>query len=164
MAVSDNPHRSRVKLDPKEMTITIEIVKREDDSVVETGVYKAGEVAENLRPQVSLYGLSKLLQDRASDVPVGPGKIAAMNDLMEQFRNGTWSAERTPGAPVVSAEVEALAAIKGVSVAVIQNSLRQYPVEVRKNILANAAVVAKAAEIRSARGEAKPVDLGDLTA
>lgn len=166
MPISDNPFRSRVTLDATKLTITIEIVKKETatekESVVETGVYDAHEVHENIRNNVALYGLSKLLQDRASDTPVGPEKIKAMNAVMDNFRAGTWTAERKAGAPIVSPEVEAIAELKSATVAEIQATLKTYTQAQKDSIFANARVKAKADEIRARRQGAAPVDLGDL--
>lgn len=162
MATSTNPHRTRVELKSEDMTIKVSVIKRDDDSVVEEAVFAASEIAANLRNDVALYGLSKLLQDRTSEVEVGPGKIAAMTALFEQFKKGVWSAERKAGSPVVSAEVEALAQIKGLTVAGAQAALKKYPADVKAAILANPQIVALAATIRAARVETESVDLSDL--
>lgn len=164
MALSDNPFRNRVTLKPDALTILVEVIKRDDESVVETAEFAGADVHTNLRNNVALYGLSKLLQDRTSEVPTGPGKVAAMKELMEQFKSGTWTAERKAGAPVVSAEVEAVAELKGCTTAEAQLSLKGYDVETRKKILANPKVVALAQEIRGRRTAATPTDLSDLTA
>jgi hypothetical protein len=162
MPVSVNPYRNRVKLDVEKLAVIVEVLKKDDESVVETGTFEASQLPDNLRPHVALYGLSKLLQDRTSEVETGPGKIAAMNELMEQFRQGVWTAERKSGSPTVSAEVEALAAIKGLTVAEAQAALRKYDKPVRDKILSNEKIVAKAEEIRKARKTAEGIDLEDL--
>lgn len=162
MGTSTNPFRTSVELKAAEMAIHIKILKKEDNSVVEEEVFQASGVADNLRGDVALYGLSKLLQDRTSEVEVGPGKIAAMRALMEQFGKGVWSQDRKPGAPVVSAEVEALAQIKGCTVAEAQSALRKYPADVKANILANPQIVELATKIRESRKAAESISLDDL--
>lgn len=164
MGTSTNPFRTRVTLNAEKLSILIEILKKDDETVVESGEFVASEVATAIQKNVVLYGLSKLLQDRTSETEVGPGKIAAIVAVMEQFKAGNWVAERKSGSPVVSAEVEALAAIKGWTVAEAQGALKKYDVEVRKQILANPAIVKKAEEIRSARANAESLSLDDLAA
>lgn len=175
MALSDNKFRLSVLLnklakEPTDefpnglpaMSVNVNVIKREDDTVVESETFLAGEIGENVRGDVALYGLSKLLQDRSSDTPAGPGKLAAMREVMELLKAGTWERERKAGAPVVSAEVEALAEIKNISVAEAQAALRKYSKETRDQILANPKIVERAAAIRERRGKAE-VSLDDLT-
>lgn len=162
MATSTNPFRTRVALNAESMSIKVTIIKKEDESVVEEAEFNAAEVAESLRGDVALYGLSKLLQDRTSEVEVGPGKIAAMQALFAQFVKGVWSAERKAGSPVVSAEVEALAQLKGITVAEAQSALKKYPADVKASILSNPKIVELAATIRAARTSAETISLDDL--
>jgi hypothetical protein len=151
-----------VTLNAEKLAILIEILKKDDETVVESGEFSAAEIAANLRNNVVLYGLSKLLQDRTSETEVGVGKIAAIQLVMDQFKAGNWVAERKSGSPVVSAEVEALAEIKEISVAEAQAALKKYDVEIRKQILANPVIVAKAEQIRSARKSAEGISLDEL--
>lgn len=162
MATSTNPFRTKVALIAAAMQIKVTIIKKDDESVVEEAEFPAAEVAESLRNEVALYGLSKLLQDRTSEVEVGPGKIAAMQALFEQFKKGIWSAERKAGSPVVSAEVEALAQLKEITVAEAQSALKKYPADVKASILANPKIVELAASIRAGRANAESIDLSDL--
>ncbi len=163
MARSDNPFRLTADLDAEKGGIVFKILNRESEAEVERLEVKANEVHENIRMAVGLYGLSKLLQDRTSEVPAGPGKAAAMSEVLALLRAGTWEKERQVGAPVVSAEVEALAAIYGKTVPEIQAALKGYSAEQRKAILAAPTVIAKAAEIKAKR-DAAPAPTLDLTA
>jgi hypothetical protein len=170
MALSDNKFRLQVALNKAAneetsapaMSVSVNVIRREDDTVIETEHFEASKIGENVRPDVALYGLSKLLQDRSSDTPAGPGKLNAMREVFALLESGTWERERKAGAPVVSAEVEALAALKGVAVAEIQTALRKYTKEQREQILANPAVVERAKAIRASR-ETSEVSLDDLT-
>lgn len=162
MARSENPFRLTAELQPKTASIHFEILNRETEEVVEKWDAKASEIHENIRTDVGLYGLSKLLQDRTSETPAGPGKVSAMQEVMALLAAGTWEKERQVGAPVVSAEVEALAAIYKKTVPEIQAALKGYSAEQRKDILASKPVIAKAAEIRKAR-EATPAPTLDLS-
>jgi len=150
--------RLRVELDEK---VKVEVVERESENVVATKEYDPAELPDAIRPKVELYGLSKLLQDRSSDTDSGPEKLDAMTEVYEMLKGGQWEKERKTGAPVVSAEVEALAELKGITVAQAQSALRKYTKEQRDKILSNAAIVEKAKAIRASR-ETAEVDLGDL--
>jgi hypothetical protein len=78
------------------------------------------------------------------------------------LKSGNWEFERQGGGPTVSAEVEALAEMKGTSVAAIQKALREYDAETRKGILANEKVQKIAARIRADRESGEALDLTDL--
>jgi len=163
--IRNNPFGLKADLNVEGMSVDFKVInklaKEGENPVTETESFKVADVHANLHKNVVLYGVSKLLQDRSSDVPTGPGKLAAMREVMELLQTGEWERERKVGAPVVRPEVEALAEIKGCSVADIQNALRKYDKVAREKILENEKVVARAAEIRAKR-EATTVDLSDL--
>ena len=162
MATSDNPYRNSVELDTENMKVKVSVIERASGNEVESGEFQVKDIPENLRPHVALYGVSKLLQDRTSETPTGPGKLEAMNQLWEQFKAGIWEKPRQVGSPVVSAEVEALAELKGISVAQAQAALRKYDKETREKILSHETITKRAQEIRATRENASAVDLGDL--
>jgi len=160
MAKSDNPFGLKVDLEGNLVTVTVrEKDSNGDFSDVDVKEFNIDEVHADLLSWVALYGLSKLLQDRSSDVKAGPDKLDAMTEVFEQLKAGQKERERKAGAPTVSAEVMALADIKGVCVADIQKALRAYSKEVREKILSNPAVVERAAAMRSKTTE---VALDDL--
>jgi hypothetical protein len=138
--------------------------KDEKDEFVslDTKSFALSSIPSEVRAFTDLYGLSKLVQDRASQVPAGPAKLDEMQGVYDSLVAGNLERERKAGAPTVSAEVEALAAIKGCSVADIQKSIRKYTKEQKEKIFANPAVVAKAAELRKVR-ETTEIDLDDMT-
>lgn len=159
----DNTYGTRPKLDVENHRVTVEIYNKNTDEVIDTGVFAIADVNANLRANVALYGLSKLIQDRSSDVPVGPDKLEAMRGVFQQLVEGVWQRERARGAPVVRIEVEALAALRGVSVSAIQKALSAYSKEQREDILSHPDVVARANEMRGEREEeVADLDLGDL--
>jgi hypothetical protein len=171
MALSTAKHRVVVDLDAATMIATMTIIDRESEKPVSNGVFKLGasEIHETLRPMVGLYGIKALLSDRTSDVAFGTGaspeeKMAAWGEVAELLKQGVWERERKAGAPVVSAEVEALAEIKGISVAEAQTALRKYDKATKEKILSNAKIVEKAKEIKAKREKAESLDLGDLAA
>lgn len=160
--MSRSDYRTKVDLNIEDKTVDVAIISRESDEVVANESFAAIEVHENLRTDVALYGLSKLLQDRSSDTPVGPEKIAAMKEVLAQLKAGQWAKERKVGAAVVSAEVEALARLKSISVPAAQAALKQYPKEAREKILANPQIKDLASQIRAEREQAEATSLDDL--
>lgn len=154
-------YRLSVDLKADDATVNVQVIERESGDVVESETFHAREVADNIKTNVALYGLSKLLQDRSSDTDSGPEKLDAMRDVMSMLKAGQWEKERKAGAPVVSAEVEALATLKKITVAQAQAALRKYTKDQRDKILGNPAIVQEAKKIRAAR-ETSDVSLDDL--
>lgn len=157
-----NPYALSVKLNAESMTVDVTVKERESDEIIDTHSFPAAEVHESLRNNVALYGLSKLLQDRSSDTKTGPEKLAAMKQVSEQLAEGQWEKERKVGAPTVSAEVEALAQFKGITIPQAQAALRKYDKTAREAILGHAKIVELAAQIREARADEEVADLSDL--
>jgi len=154
--------------DVENMVVTATLKSKDEETeavdVVDTKAYGFNSVHENLRNQTALYGLSKLIQDRSSDVKAGPDKLQAMQEVLEQLTEGKWEKARVVGAPTVSAEVEALAEVKGISIPDAQKALRKYDKAQREQILGNPAIVERAKAIRARREEAEDVSLDDLVA
>jgi hypothetical protein len=155
----------KVELNVEDMAVEVLVREKVDGEfvAVDTAAFGLDGIHESIRQQSDLYGLSKLLQDRSSSVPTGPDKLAAMNSVYAQFVAGEWEKERTRGAMVVSAEVEALAEMKGVSISSIQKTLASLTKEQKDSIFANPKVKKAADAIRTNREEAVDVDLTDLT-
>lgn len=105
---------------------------------------------------------TKLANFAASAKSEGRDRIEMIREGWAQLVDGVWEKEREGGGPTVSAEVEALAKLKGKPVAAIQKALQTYDKTTRKQILANPKVVAAAAEIRAAREAAQTVELDDM--
>lgn len=171
MALSTAKHRVVVELDPAKMLATMTIIDRENEKPVPNGIFSLGaaDIAESLRPMVALYGIKALLSDRTSDISFGTGatpeqKMEAWGEVAELLKAGTWERERKAGAPVVSAEVEALAQLKSISVAEAQTALRKYDKATKEKILANPKIAELAKQIKEARTKAETLDLGDLAA
>ena len=162
MSRADNTYKTSVKLNVEEMSVDVGIVIRESGEVAAFESFKANDIHNSLKQQVSLYGYSKLLQDRASDVDIGPGKLEAMKAVAAQLNAGQWAKERKVGAIVVSPQVEALATLKQLTIPAAQAALKAYTKEVREQILSNADVVAKAKEITEARAATEVASLDDM--
>lgn len=167
MAERTNPYGLKVDLLAEERKVQVLVRKRdgEDFADVQTEQFALDDVDESLQTLVGLYGLSKLLQDRSSEVKAGPDKLAAMGEVMAQLREGTWEKERVAGAPTVSPEIEALAELKGISIPDAQRAIRKYDKAQREKILSNPKIVERAKQIRTTREAASPeVSLDDLAA
>lgn len=150
--------------DNRSVDITVREKVEGEFNPLDTQSFGIDGIHEDLKLSVELYGLSKLLQDRSSGTPKGPDKLAAMNEVFAQLVSGQWTKERARGAAVVSAEVEALAELKGCDIATIQRSLKNYSKEQKELIFAKDAVKAKAAEIRARRENTDTIQLDDLVA
>lgn len=162
MARSDNKYRLKITRDAEQGKLSIVVLEGETE--VESGEFSYNEIADSLKSTVALYGLAQLLQDRASDTPTGPGKLAEMKEVFANLVAGQFEKTRERGAPTVSAEVEALARLKQVSIPAIQGTLKNYTKEQREKILGNEKVKALAAEIRKEREQSEAVSLDDLAA
>lgn len=157
-----NPYSLSVDLNAEAMSVEVQVKERETDTVTDTQAFKAADVHESLRSAVALYGLSKLLQDRSSDIKTGPDKLAGMQAVMQQLAEGKWQKERKVGSSTVSAEVEALAQFKGLTIPQAQAALRKYDKAARLQILGHDKIQELAAQIREARSNEDVADLGDL--
>lgn len=164
MARPASDYRTTVKLNTETMSVDVSIIEKESNGVVAEKSFAASSIHESVKQMVALYGYSKLLQDRASDVPVSPEKLTAMEEIAQQLAEGQWAKERKIGAVVTSPEVEALARIKSITVPAAQAALKKYSKEQREAILANEKVKEVAETIRAERAAAEEVDLSDLAA
>ena len=161
MSRADKPYYSSVDLNADDMTVEVKIMERATKEVAASETFPASEIHDSCKQKVALYGYSKLLQDRASDVPVGPDKIPAMQAIAAQLAAGQWAKERKIGAIVVSCEVEALAQLKQLTVPAAQAALKSYPKEVRQQILAHPDIIAAAKVIFDGRQEQEVASLDD---
>ncbi len=161
-----SPFTISVDLLVENMAVNIEQFRRVtdgDNELIARRLFAVGELPEAAQKMCLLYGLSKKLQDSTSAESKSEGRLGSMDEVWERLKAEQWEKPREGGGPTVSAEVEALAKIKNVEVAVIQKTLRDLPAETRDLILNNERVVAMAADIKAAREAASVVDLSDLT-
>ena len=124
---------------------------------------RAHEMPSDMADRVFDYGLAKLGMDRASQVDMGLEKIDRIDQVWSDLCDGVWERESVRGAPVVAAWIEAIAEIKGASVADVQKSLKGMTDKQKDAIKANPKVAKLAEEIAARRKEDdSSVDLGDL--
>ena len=164
MAQRNNEFGLKVELNEKDATVVVTVRKKGEKGFTDVAqkAYPAASIHAELRGKCGLYGLSKLLQDRTSEVDAGPDKLAAMDAVMAQLTEGKWEKDRVVGAPTVSAEVEALAQFKKITIPDAQRALRGYTAEQREKILGHPEIVKRAEAIRLKRDSAPQADLGDL--
>lgn len=120
------------------------------------------EYPTDIQDQITDFGFKSLFQARASQVATSD-KLAYWQALDAQFQKGEWASERTGGAPTVAPWVEALAQLKGASVAAIQKALSGYDKDTRAKMRTKVETehADLIAEILQAKVDAT-VDLDDL--
>lgn len=162
-----NPYSLKVDLNEETMAVDITIRERSDDGDELTPIanesFPTSKIEASLIPKVTLYGWSKILQDRASG-ETGLNKVPRMREVEEAFAQGNWELERRGGGPTVSAEVEALAQLKNVDVGAIQKTLQGLTADQRERALTHPTVVERAKQIRADRETGAEVDISDLLA
>ena len=119
------------------------------------------DVSEENRPRLACFALKTILATRTS-AENADVKVAAMMEVAELLGSPRWDRERQGGSPTVSLLVEAVAAVKGISIPAAQKALAGYDKEAKKAIEGNPKVAAKMAKLRKLREESQEVDLGDL--
>jgi len=149
----------RVSYNATDSSITIAV--KDGDQELGSSAFVFDTLPESIRSEIQVYGLSKVLQDRTSDVTDKLDKLDAMDDVYALFEQGTWKKERKAGAPVVSVEVEALANLKGVSIPAIQKARKGYTKEQWATIVDNEAVQAEIIKVKAER-DGQEADLDDL--
>lgn len=151
------PEKAKRKVLGYEMDGTVLTVS-DGDKVVRT--FDFSEVPEELDGEFMRLGRTTKLVNFGAGEKETPAKLAAFDAGFARLVEGEWEKEREGGGPTVSAEVEALAELKGCGVAAIQKALREYDDETRKKILARPEVQKIADRIRKDRVVA--ADLSDM--
>lgn len=130
-----------------------------DTSTGETFAVTLDQFPEEIQGSIAVYGLTKILDDRGSQVPADQ-KIEYCKVLVTQMEQGNWKAERTGGIHLLPLVIEAIVSKKGCSVAKAQEAYRQLDEEQRLVLKGNLAT--DMAEIAEARKAADDVALDDL--
>ena len=159
MSVKD--YGVKVTRDTENMLVTFQLIKKADESVLQTLTIYWDDVHEDVISFIELYGLTKILQDRCSSSDV----LDKLDDYKALFEEtlaiGKLERERKSGSgPTVKPEIEALASYKDISVAQAQKLLRQYDKDEQATILASKPVQDELAKLKAKQGEAD--DLDDL--
>jgi hypothetical protein len=164
----------RFDLDSDAGTIVATLREKDSDGEhipVDSKSFALASIPADVRAFSDLYGLSKLIQDRSSQVRLeveGPqAKLEEMQSVYDSLVAGKIERDRKTSSPTVSAEIEALAIFKSgttpgsVTVADIQRSIGKYTKDQKEKIFSNPEIVRIAADLRARRSEGE-IDLGSL--
>lgn len=149
-------------LDTSTGTLSINLVDKENkNEVVDTWTGNLAAIAPELRAQIFAEGVSRILQQRHSQVDMLE-KFAAFDQTMAEWAAGQYLSDRKAGSPTVKIEIVAFAELKGLSVRDAQKFLSsKCDAAMRDKIYASEKVQAKVAEIK-ARETVTDVDLSDI--
>ncbi len=117
------------------------------------------EFPEVIQEEIFVYGVSKIIDDRLSQVSPDL-KMTEAKKLVAQFAAGNWKAERTGGIHVLPLVIEAIMQRKGCKVAPAQAAYRALSDEAKTVLKDNLSEAM--AEIAEARKGADEVTLDDL--
>lgn len=120
---------------------------------------RLGDLPEVIQQEVAVYGLSKIIDDRLSQVPADQ-KIPQAFLLKDQLIAGNWKAERTGGIHLLPLVIDAIMLAKGCKAAAAQAAYRLLDDEQRIVLKSNLAESISA--IAEARKAATVVELDDL--
>ncbi len=153
--------RLTVSYDTPDGLVTFTVLDAKDQKLAER-TYKLRVLPEAIQAKVAGYGLNKLLTDRTSEQKDKVAKLDEMDAVFAMIQEGEWAKERVVGAIVVGVNVEALAQLKGWTIAFTQTTLAQYSKEERAKILVLDVVQKLAAQIREERKDATIASLDDM--
>lgn len=165
MAESKTTHRTKVEFIEAERKVRFVWVDKATEQALHSWTADLTSVAESLEDSVYCYGGSKLLMDRTSQLSASASpqeRAAAMAAVLKHLAAGEWTAERKSTGPLVSAEVQALAEIKNVSVAAIQATLRTLEPAQKEKVLATVRAKHAAIVAKYEGGKGASVDLSDI--
>lgn len=132
----------------------------EDGGILEG--FNANRLPANVVEWLTMYGLKQKLADTVSDVEDTDGKLEGMRAMFDRLMQGETSMERSSGSRQVAAWIEAVAELKGVSIAAVQATLKSYTEAQKKKLRESDKVKAKTAAIEEQRKNATSVDMDDL--
>ena len=156
----------RVDLNTDAMLVKFSLMDFEADKILRVEEYQAEGMPGDIGAMLTLYGLSKVLQDRTSGVGKEnkADKFAAMDEVWSRLSDGEWKAERKRGTVTVRVEVEALADMKGCGIPDIQRALKDYDEAQKQKIFAAEDLKPFITAAQAKRDKAEVVDLGSLLA
>lgn len=116
------------------------------------------EIQQNLTD----YGFKQVMSDRTNTAATPADRVKQARELDAQFLRGEWIAEGTRTAPVVSVLAEAIAEIKGCSIADAQRALAKQDDKAKDALRQNPKVKAVIERLEKERKASDGVELGDL--
>lgn len=146
--------------DAESVTISVISVDEttKEETVIDSATFKVSEVPATLKhgekeESLVVYGLKKLLQDRTSQIPEPEEKLAAMREQYEQhFTQGLWKAPSSVSVRKAAIDplfAQAVADLKGFSVAKSMALLQALDKDTRQEIREADAVVKRIEELRA---------------
>ena len=135
---------------------------RTDDKVRQT--FKVEELPAAIRDWLALRGVKVTMEERISDVPRSDvqGAMDARQAVWAMWCAGQRNKVRRGGIRTVPVAVQALADVKGASIAAVQKALGELDEDARRRVLSSDAVKARIAEIEDEAQDATDLDLSDL--
>jgi len=150
----------RPKLDVEAMAVTVRVMDGKVEKQATT--FNWADVDGEIQKQLSLAGLSTVLQQRCSGIKEDPvAKLDAMDEVFALWMDGEWAKEREGGARLVAPIIEVLAGLKKASIADVQKSWAKLDKDVQAAIAKKHATRVKEIEEQRAR-ETEVVDLTDM--
>lgn len=162
-----SPYRIGWDLNTDEGTATATLKQKNEESgemeVLDSETFDVATIEQaGLGSQVALYGLSKVLQDRASSES-GPDKLEAMKSEYDQLAQGQWkSTGGGQGSGGISPVVEAIANLKGISLNAAAKSYKALSKQQKEAVKANPQVAEEIERVKAERQSSGEADLTDL--
>ena len=141
-------HGIAVTRDTDSMQVTFKLTNKATEKVEDELTLNWADVHDDCKDFTSLYGFTKILQDRESGADMLDKLSAYKSCFDDTLAIGVIARERKSGGPTVRIEVEALAKLKGITVKQAQTLLQKYSKEDRETILASEAVTEAVAEMQ----------------
>ena len=155
-------HGISVNRNTTDMTVTFSLVNKATEKAEQTLVIDWADVHDDCKDFTSLYGLSKVLQDRESAADMMTKLTAYQACFDDTLKAGILARERKSGGPTVRIEVEALAKLKGITVKQAQTLIRKYEKDDQEKIFSSEAVQTIVEEMQASTDEAPEGAFDDL--
>ena len=122
-----------------------------EDELVSDTPYDCTKLPEVNQLRAMAYGVSKLMAERTSELSPSSDKVDAIGEVFDALMTGEWERPRKAGSgPTVRIEIEALAAIRKITVKQAQTLIKKYDKDAQEKIFTNPAVVAQVAKLQKA--------------
>jgi len=122
-----------------------------DDELVSQTDYNCSTLPEVNQLRGLAYGISKLMAERTSELSPSQDKLDGIQEVWDALATGEWERPRKAGTgPTVRIEIEALAAIRKITVKQAQTLIKKYDKDAQEKIFANPAVQKVVAKLQAA--------------
>lgn len=139
------------------------VVEDGENELADEAIYDTADLPEVNQLRARAYGISKIMAERTSELSPSPDKLEGIQEVWDALLTGEWERERKKGGgPTVRIEIEALAAMRGITVKQAQTLLKRYDKEKQEEIFAHEAVQAKVAELQEQMEDTADATFDDL--